>query len=195
MKKVLRVFNLLIRFRFFLLFFLFFWLIGLLIFLRGVPFSYHYKSINKTGALVILTGGRGRIEEGLSLFQKGFGKKLLITGVSPSLSKKELLRDYSFLREPFKKKDIFIDYKAKNTIENSIETKKWVEKEKIKSLTIITSFYHIPRSRLEFSRAFPQKELSYYPVIYEKLFSRKFFYLLLKEYHKWLYVAIKGFLF
>ena len=40
--------------------------------------------------------------------------------------------------------------KAKNTIENAIETEEWIRKNNIKSIRLVTSSYHIPRSMQEF---------------------------------------------
>ena len=40
--------------------------------------------------------------------------------------------------------------KAKNTIENAIEAEEWIKKNNIKSIRLVTSSYHIPRSLQEF---------------------------------------------
>lgn len=48
-----------------------------------------------------------------------------------------------------------IDAKAKTTIGNAEETTKWVKKNKIKSVILVTAGYHMPRSKLLLERACP----------------------------------------
>src|SRR5579884_2872573 len=46
----------------------------------------------QTDAIVVLTGGRLRLETGLKLLAAGEGRKLLISGVNPRVDRAELLR-------------------------------------------------------------------------------------------------------
>ena len=47
---------------------------------------------------------------------------------------------------------IFIENKSKNTISNATETYKWVRKNNFKSITLITSDYHMQRALIEFKK-------------------------------------------
>ena len=70
--------------------------------------------------IIVLTGGKNRIEKGVDLLSKGYGDKLLISGVfMPS----EIESKFSLEKE---KKElfkccIFYDQKSKNTLENAQE--------------------------------------------------------------------------
>ena len=134
-----------------------------------------------------------RIEKGLSLLKKGFGEKLFISGVfKPS----DIETKYG-LRE--RQNDlfqccIFFGQKAKNTIENAIEVKKWLEgSNEIQKLILVTSYYHVPRSMIIFEKKLP--DLSIFPVKAENkidfidgfIFHSK---LIISEYFKFLYTII-----
>ena len=61
-----------------------------------VDFVYKTFSVSprdvKTDAIVVLTGGRGRVEEGVKLYREGAGRKLFLIGVDPLVKKGELYR-------------------------------------------------------------------------------------------------------
>ena len=102
-------------------------------------------STNKN-LIVVLTGGKGRIEKGIELLRKGNGKFLLISGVfkKEKVKNKYLFEDNIDLKECC----IFFEEKAKNTFQNASEVSKWLKDKKvnIESIQLITSYYHIPRS-------------------------------------------------
>ena len=98
--------------------------------------------------IVVLTGGKHRIEKGVNLLARGYGKKLFISGVfMPS----EINTKFSLEKE---KSDlfkccVFFGEKAKNTVENALEVEKWLMKNKeIKSVILVSSYYHLPRSMI-----------------------------------------------
>ena len=47
---------------------------------------------------------------------------------------------------------IEIENKSKDTKSNALETFKWVKKNNFKSVTLITSNYHMPRALIEFKK-------------------------------------------
>ena len=72
-------------------------LLVLLVLIVGVLFvDFVYKTYSltqrqvKADAIVVLTGGRGRVEEGIKQFQEGQGRLLLLIGVDPLVKKHEL---------------------------------------------------------------------------------------------------------
>ena len=118
--------------------------------------------------IVALTGGASRIQDALQLLAEGRGRRLLITGVNPATSRRELLRLAPGLDLLF---DccVDLDRRAMNTIGNAEETRKWAERRGFRSLIIVTSAYHVPRSMAELNRAMPDVELIAYPVPVERL--------------------------
>ena len=108
-----------------------------------------------TDAIVVLTGGRLRLETGLELFATGSAKKLFISGVNQRVDRDELLRALGPAAERAAC-CIVLGHEADNTFGNARETANWMHEEGYKSLRLVTSWYHMRRGLLEFGRAMPQ---------------------------------------
>ena len=107
-----------------------------------------------TDAIVVLTGGAGRVGEGLSLLERSLAKKLFVSGVYRGVDVQELLKVAR--RAPGNLECcIALGYAADNTRGNARETADWMRRENISSIRIVTASYHMPRSLLEFRRALP----------------------------------------
>ncbi len=50
-----------------------------------------------------------------------------------------------------------------NTFENARESYTWIHNNKLDSVIIVSSFYHLPRVKLEFSRFFKDKQVIFIP--------------------------------
>lgn len=129
------------------------WLVGLGVFVATSLWR-HTDQSTPTDAIVVLTGGRLRLETGLQLFAAGIAKKLFISGVNQRVDRAELLRALGAVPE---RADccIVIGHAAENTFGNARETAAWMRAEGYQSLRLVTSWYHMPRSLLEFERAMP----------------------------------------
>lgn len=116
--------------------------------------------------IVALTGGGGRIEAGLKLLQAGAGKKLLISGVHPEVTKETLLANENATGLDPRLADccVKLGYAAWTTDGNATEAADWARAEKFKSLIVVTAQYHLPRALLDFHRALPSVELVPYPL-------------------------------
>ncbi|MFD0914983.1 YdcF family protein [Pseudahrensia aquimaris] len=122
--------------------------------------------------IVVLTGGAKRIEEALKLMKERKGGRLLISGVNDSIPLADLRKAHPNHDVVF---DCCVDVEsvAKNTVGNAQETAKWAESLGYKSLIVVTSGYHMPRSLLEFRRHLPQVVLVPYPVRSNRLADSK----------------------
>src|SRR5829696_4457423 len=58
-----------------------------------------------------------------------------------------------------------LDYRARNTIGNAIETRRWAERNRFRSLIIVTSAYHMPRTMVELNHALPDLRKVPYAVV------------------------------
>lgn len=134
----------------------------------------------KTDAIIVLTGGTKRIEEGVKLLESGLSEQLFISGVNRNTSLTDLLKDQ---RPPC---CITLGYKAEDTIGNADEARNWVEEKKVQSIRLVTSNYHIARARIEFDRALPGVTLYKHPVRSDDLdlATRSFWELSFREYAK-----------
>lgn len=116
----------------------------------------------QTDAIVVLTGGSGRLDEGLRLLEEGAAERLFISGVYKGVDMQNLLQAY---RENPEDLNCCVDIgHAEDTINNAVETAKWVRENAITSLRLVTSAYHMPRSRLEFQYALPDVTVVEHPV-------------------------------
>ena len=144
--------------------------------------------------VVVLTGGKNRIEKGVDILSKGYGDELLISGVfMPS----EIEAKFSLERE---KKELFkccvsFDQKSKNTLENAEEVEKWLNQNKdIKSIILVSSYYHLPRSMMIFEKKI-KSDVKIYPTpaIQKNNFENQILFhlkLIISEYFKVLYTII-----
>ncbi len=119
--------------------------------------------IQEADAIVVLTGGEARIPEAVKLLTHGKGKRLLISGVNPITTKRELARLAPNSKGWFNC-CIDVDQVARDTIGNANETRAWVARRGFNSLIVVTASYHMPRSLAELRRAMPDTELIAYPV-------------------------------
>ncbi len=118
----------------------------------------------RADAIVVLTGAEFRIAEGARLLQDKRGKRLLISGVHPRVTRSDLL---SITRLPAATMDccVDVDTKALDTHGNARETKAWVDKQGYASIILVTSNFHMPRSITEFALAMPNVEVIPHPVV------------------------------
>jgi uncharacterized SAM-binding protein YcdF (DUF218 family) len=140
-------------------------LIGLGVFIGGISQSEIIPSTRADG-IVVLTGGAQRISDATDLLASGKGKRLLISGVNPRNTQEEIVKATPDLKAWYSC-CVDLDYLARNTIGNAIETRKWVRQNRFSSLIVVTSNYHMPRALLELSHALPNVQLVPFSVIPE----------------------------
>lgn len=116
----------------------------------------------ETDAIVVLTGGRLRLEAGLDLLDAGRGRKLFVSGVNPHVERGDLMRAAGHPSGDASR--IVLGHDADNTLGNARETAGWMRQEGYRSLRLVTSWYHMRRSLLEFSRAMPEARIVPEPV-------------------------------
>lgn len=110
-------------------------------------------------AVVVLTGGDSRIKDGLSLFNAGVGRRLLISGVHHSVTRQDLQRLSDSPQSLLFACCVDIGYRARDTIGNAEEARDWQQIWGFRRLVVVTSTDHMPRSMLEFRRSLPGVEL------------------------------------
>ena len=172
------------------------WVIGLLWFTTLLPQEVADRT-SETDAIVVLTGGSDRLEEGLELLEAGRAEKLFVSGVYRGVEVRHLL-------DAFRQSQagleccIALGYEADNTSGNAAETATWLKQEGYASLRLVTAAYHMPRSLLEFRRMMPDVEIIPHPV-FPKNFRQNDWWrwpgsasLLMSEYNKYLIAVTLG---
>jgi uncharacterized SAM-binding protein YcdF (DUF218 family) len=113
--------------------------------------------------IVALTGGTARIDHAGALLMDRRAKRLLITGVNPQTSQRQLMQLAGVSPELFGC-CVDIDRSALDTRGNATETKRWADANGFRRLLVVTSDYHMPRAMLEFARRMPDVTLLPAPV-------------------------------
>ncbi|HYF57042.1 MAG TPA: YdcF family protein [Salinarimonas sp.] len=118
----------------------------------------------RADGIVALTGGADRIGNAIDLLAQGYGRRLLISGVNERTSRAEIARLNPGQRRLF---DccVDLDYRARNTIGNAIETRRWLYENGFRSVIVVTSTYHMPRTLLELDNALPGLRKVPFPVV------------------------------
>jgi uncharacterized SAM-binding protein YcdF (DUF218 family) len=167
---------------------------GFVWFAQSVPSREITLSDNADG-IVVLTGGASRITDAIELLADGHGKRLLISGVHPATSEHEIARvvpRYSALL----KCCVDLDYAAVNTLGNASGTRRWVKSRGFRSLIVVTSNYHMPRSMAELDRQLPGVRLIAFPVVTDRMRMESWWTLptaklLLSEYLKYMLAQVR----
>ena len=128
--------------------------ISLFNFVAQIPIS-ALRNDEQTDAIVVLTGGSGRLKEGLNLLMGRKAKKLFVSGVYRGVDVRRLLSLSQ--RAPDELLCcIEIGHAATSTEGNAAETKLWMDREGYRSIRLVTASYHMPRSIREFHHYMPQ---------------------------------------
>jgi uncharacterized SAM-binding protein YcdF (DUF218 family) len=153
------------------------WLLGFAWFALVLP---QPADMQKTDGVVVLTGGAGRIDRGLLVVEKGKARRMLISGVDLDVKPGELAAQY---KRPLRLFTCCIDlgFRAVDTRSNGLETARWVSRNKIKTLRLVTHDWHMRRARLELRIALPDDVT----VIEDAVPTRPTFPVLFTEYHKY----------
>ena len=130
--------------------------------------NYKNTDLNKKEieGIVVLTGDKFRILEGLKILNSEIGYKLLISGVNKEISIEEIKKEFPKFNQLFNC-CVELENISTNTFENVREIFFWKKNNNIKNILLITSDYHLPRVKLEENRLLLDKETFYYGVKYD----------------------------
>jgi uncharacterized SAM-binding protein YcdF (DUF218 family) len=150
-------------------------------------FSYRQSSA-KADAIVVLAGGKGRVDEGVRLYRERRAAYLFLIGVDPSVRKSDLYRPQPGDPSPDR---VILERASRNTLENAILGRDVILRQQIRSVLLITSRYHMKRSAILFRNALP-KDLTIYPYPVDTRNLKEAwwnhggsFYLLFSEFYKY----------
>ncbi len=125
------------------------WALGFAAFVILLPGPADIKA--RTDAIVVPTGGPGRIARGIEVLAAGSAPRMFISGADRSTSAASIARVGSLDRRLFAC-CVDIGHEASNTRANAEETLEWLQGRKAKSLRLVTTDWHMPRARFELER-------------------------------------------
>jgi uncharacterized SAM-binding protein YcdF (DUF218 family) len=139
------------------------WSAGLVSFAAAIPRELA-DGDSRTDAIVVPTGGYGRLLAGLEQLRAGRAERLFISGVYGGVTFSHLVgMDVADVEACC----VDLGHAAQDTAENAAETAAWMAKWNFRSLRLVTGDYHMPRAILEFRRAMPDVRLVAHPVFPE----------------------------
>jgi uncharacterized SAM-binding protein YcdF (DUF218 family) len=101
-----------------------------------------------TDAIVVPTGGPGRIGRGLDLLQRHQAKRMLVTGVAPGVRPADLQREYR-AAPALLACCVDLGAQAVDTRGNAEETAAWVRAHGYRTVRLVTTDWHVARARME----------------------------------------------
>lgn len=173
----------------------FVWGLGLVWFATTIPAELNKTASKKTAdAVVVLTGGAERLQEGLRLYTNGYADYLLISGVGRYTNLTSLLSMSGPLPDNIEQytANITLDYEALDTRGNAIQTAQWVREHNIESILLVTANYHMPRSLIEFKAYLKKDKILPYPVFPKGFYLKEWWNdansrnIVISEYNKYL---------
>ena len=152
------------------------WAIGFLWFVVALP-----KPADgaKTDAVIVPTGGPGRIARGIAVLDRGLARRMLVSGVDPEVRPQEFAAEFG-VSPRMMACCITLGYAAVDTRSNAAETAKWVAQNEVRSLRLVTTDWHMRRAAGELDRMLPD----HVTVVRDAVPSKADFKTLFLEYHK-----------
>lgn len=174
------------------------WIWGLFLFIGEIPQSVADDTTH-TDAIVVLTGGSLRLEKGFELLSEKMAKRLLVSGVDKKVNLNEVLRAAGLTPSEMEC-CVTLGYMAEDTGSNALESAFWIRSNGVRSIRLVTSSYHMPRSLLEFHATVPGVKIIPHPVFPEHVMVKEWWLrpgtasLVMTEYNKYLLAATRHWL-
>ena len=172
------------------------WAAGLFYFMRLIPLTV-VNNESLADSIIVLTGGSNRLKKGLQLLTQNKGKKLFISGVYRGNDVRKLLQV-----QKHNPKEVLccinLGYEATSTHGNAVESKNWIEKNKFKSIRLVTANYHMPRSLFLFQQIMPEIHIIPHPVFPQQFNQSKWWSwprtatLVISEYSKYIVAQVSN---
>ncbi len=133
----------------------------------------------ETDAVIVPTGGSGRIDRGLEVLRAGQAEAMLVTGVDPEVRPSEFAVQFDV---PMRLMEccITLGFGAVDTRGNATETADWLQNREIRSLRLVTTDWHMRRAASELRSVLPPDV----QLVQDAVRSNPSFGSLFLEYHK-----------
>lgn len=128
------------------------WALGFIWFAAALPQP--LTEATETDAIIVPTGGAGRIPRGLQILEKGLAQEILVTGVDPEVKPAEFAEQFN-VPSKWMRCCVTLGFSAVDTRGNAAETAKWLEERNYSSIRLVTTDWHMRRAAGEISRSLP----------------------------------------
>ncbi len=127
------------------------WVGGFVLFAVGMPAS---ADLRTTDAIVVPTGGTGRIARGARLLAAGKARRMFVSGVDARTGGAAIAAKNGLPTALFAC-CVDLGHEASDTRSNAEETAAWVKVHGAKSVRLVTTDWHMRRALFELRRALP----------------------------------------
>ena len=107
---------------------------------------------------IVLTGGPGRVREGFDLLAQGQVHKLIISGVNPRATLRDIFPQWPYYGA-LRAEDVVLERRSATTYGNAQQSLPLVEALRCRSLVLITSHLHMRRAFRTFRQVYPPELL------------------------------------
>lgn len=152
------------------------WALGFLWFAVALP---QPSGTIRTDAVIVPTGAAGRIERGLQILDREDARTMLVTGVDREVKPREFAAQFG-VSDTRMECCVTLGFAAVDTRSNAAETAQWVRDNKVRSLRLVTTDWHMRRAAGELLRALPDDV----EVVEDAVPSEPSLRILFLEYHK-----------
>lgn len=154
------------------------WALGFAVFALTLP---RPGDDRPTDAIVVLTGGKGRLERGLQLLATHRAQRLFVSGAERTVRKSELAARTHVPQALF---DCCVDLgkDSVDTRSNARETASWLEAHHYRSVRLVTTDWHMPRAHADLARELKGSGIA---ITVDAVRSEPGFMTLFTEYHKY----------
>ncbi len=160
------------------------WVLGFLWFAVDLP---QPAQELETDAVIVPTGGPGRIARGLDVLDQGLAQRMLVTGVDPEVKPGEFAAEFEVPQAQMEC-CVSLGFRAMDTRGNANETADWVKRNKVNSLRLVTTDWHMRRAAGELDRKLPEAVR----VVRDAVPSQPNMWTLFLEYHKLIASRLAG---
>lgn len=141
----------------------------------------------KSDAVIVLTGGEGRIGRALEALDKSWAKQVLVSGVDPEVRPGEFAAEYD-VSDARMACCITLERQSVDTRSNAREAARWIAAEKVRTVRLVTSDWHMRRAAWELEQTAPPGTT----IVRDAVSTRPRLRILFLEYHKLLARRIGG---
>src|SRR6218665_653153 len=152
------------------------WLLGFLWFAIALP---RPRDGGRTDAVIVLTGGPGRVARGLEVLDKGWAGRLLVSGVDREVKPREFEAEYKVAPKTMRC-CVTLGFESVDTRSNAREAADWIARNRFRSVRLVTTDWHMRRAELEMEQSLPAE----ITVIRDAVPSQPSFRILFLEYNK-----------
>lgn len=138
------------------------WAAGLFIFIADLPKPAAGTRPEADG-VVVFTGGGERVAAAMTLLNDGAARRLLISGVNPTVTRPDLAKLWPGKAETFEC-CVDLGLQAQTTTGNASELDAWTRANGFSSLILVTSEFHMPRALVEARDRLPDVAITPYAV-------------------------------